>query len=270
MNNVTDELFESIKKHLTEKPNKMNAAYQHILKLEVHDKPYIVRIIPNLSKPNDTFKSYISWGWISYKTGKYMSLTSPTYTGDADIIAAVKYPLLKTGTDEQKEKAKNLKRNEYFLANVYVVDDPKNPKNNGQVKILRFKKQLHKIIMDAISGDSAEEYGSRIFDFTKNGCNLSIKVEKNDGGYNSYNSSRFKMPSDIPGMTDAKREEVFSQAHDLNTVIDPVKPSNEIHNILNEHFFAVNVATSIQSVAPTSDEQLAEEQIKKLLEEVNQ
>ena len=41
-----------------------------------------------------------------------------------------------------------------------ITDAP--PDNNGKVKILRYGKQLHKIIMDALTGDDSDDYGEFI------------------------------------------------------------------------------------------------------------
>ena len=67
-------------------------------------------------------------------------------------------------------------RSEKWLVNVYVVNDPVNPENNGKVKILRYGKQIHNIIMDAIEGEDAADLGPRIFDLGLTVLTLELKL----------------------------------------------------------------------------------------------
>ena len=151
------------------------------------------------------------------------------------------------GSAEEKEKAKKLTRRESWLANVYVVEDPSNPENNGQVKIMRFGRQLHKIIMEAIEGEDAEEFGERIFDLTENGCSLKVKVEE-QGGYPTYVSSRFAAPNKLTGVTVDTVKEVYNNVYDLENVF-PVKSYDELTTMLNEHYHGVTDG-SVEETAP--------------------
>jgi hypothetical protein len=155
--------------------------------------------------------------------------------GERDPISETRYRLLKHGTDEEKEKAETVLRRENWIANVYVVNDPVNTDNNGQMKLLRFGKQLHKIIMDAIEGEDADEFGAKIFDLSKNGCNLKIKVER-QGEFPTYVSSRFAAPSKVTGLTDSKVDDVYESITDLETVF-PAKSFDELKSMLDEHFY---------------------------------
>ncbi len=129
-----------------------------------------------------------------------------------------------------------MRRNERWLINVYVVDDPTNPENNGTLKIVRYGKQLHKIISDAIDGEGSEDFGPRIFDLSENGVNLKIKCEQ-QGDYITYVSSKFTLPKKIEGLSDSKAEEVYSSVFDLTSLI-PTKSIDELNEILDEHFMA--------------------------------
>ena len=129
-----------------------------------------------------------------------------------------------------------LTRRENWLINVYVISDPTDGENNGKVKILRFGKQLHKIIMAAIEGEDADEFGSRVFDLSENGCSLKIKVEE-QGGYSTYVSSRFASPQKIPGLIDDDSiNQVYNNVYDLESVFS-VKSYEELKDMLNEHFY---------------------------------
>jgi hypothetical protein len=233
MNTFTNKMFDSIKDALQK--NAVQSGTRNILKFE-KDKTYTVRLIPNVSSPEKTFFHYYTYDWSSFGTGQYTSVLSPTTFGQRCPITDTKFKVLRNGTDEEKAKANLLRRNERWLINAYVIDDPTNPENNGTLKIIRYGKQLHKIISDAIDGEGSEDFGPRIFDLSENGVNFKIKSEQ-QGDYISYTSSKFTMPRKVEGMTDAKAEEIYNSAFDLTSIVS-TKSHDELLEILDEHFFA--------------------------------
>ncbi len=227
----TQSMFDQIKSAMT-KTTSSNSTYKEIMRLEPGNT-YVVRFVPNIEDPGKTFFNYYSHSWESFATGQFISAVSPQTFGETDPIATAKYSLLKHGTDEEKSKAEKILRRENWLANVYVVDDPRNPDNNGQVKLLRFGRQLHKIIVEAIEGEDADDFGPRIFDLSSKGCSFKIKVER-QGEYPTYVSSRFAPPSDI-NLEEDDIDKVYRGAHDLETVFT-IKSSDELKAMLDEHF----------------------------------
>jgi len=127
-----------------------------------------------------------------------------------------------------------VRRLEKWLVNVYVVDDPTNPDNNGNVKILRYGKQLHKIITEAIEGEDAEEFGPRIFDLGPEGVNFKIKVEQ-QGDYPTYVSSRFTAAGKID-LSEDEQKGIYEGAFDLSEVFT-LKSYDELKQMLNEHYY---------------------------------
>lgn len=198
---------------------------------------YTVRLLPNfIDKTKQPFFHYYSHGWNSMATGTYISAISPSTWGERDPIIETRMRLQKFGTDQEKEQMYLLNRKENWLANVYVINDPENPDNNGQIKILRFGKQLYKIIHNAVEGEDKEEFGSRVWDLSKDGCSLKIKVEE-QGGYATYVSSRFESPKAIPGLNDSDSMlEVYNNIHNLEETF-PVKSYDELKDMLDEHYF---------------------------------
>jgi len=225
-------MFDSIKNALQKNANQSNL--KNIMKFE-KDKTYTVRLIPNVNEPEKTFFHYYTYDWSSFGTGQYTSVLSPATFGQKCPITDTKYRLMRNGSEEEKNKANLLRRNERWLVNAFVVDDPTNSDNNGSLKIIRYGKQLHKIISDAIDGEGSEDFGPRIFDMSENGVNLKIKCEQ-QGDYITYVSSKFAMPRQIEGMTEQKSIEIYNGIYDLSSVV-PTKSQDEILEILDEHFF---------------------------------
>ena len=225
-------MFESIKGAMTK--STQQSSLGNILKMKPGNT-YVVRLIPSIKEPAKTFFHHYSHGWVSEMTGQYQSAVSPQTWGERDPIAEARYRISRTGTEEEKEKARALNRRENWLVNVYVVKDPDNPENEGKIKIVKFGRQLHKIIMEAMEGEDSDEFGEKIFNLSKDGCNFRIKVEE-QGGFATYVSSRFASPSEIPGVTEGKIQEVYEQIHDLENIF-PVKSYDELQVMLNEHYY---------------------------------
>ena len=243
---MTNSMFASIKDSLA-KPAQSSSSTSNIMRLKTGNT-YTVRLLPYTPEPSKTFFHYFSHGWVSEATGQFQSAISPQTWGERDPIAEARFRIMRTGTEEEKEKAKALTRREQWLINVYVVKDPDNPENEGKVKILRFGKQLHKIIMEAIEGDDAEEFGEKIFSYPE-GCNLRVKVEE-QGGYPSYVTSRFASPSEISGVTSDNVGSIYEQAFELDKVY-PVKSYDELVTMLNEHYYGKDGESTPEPVKAT-------------------
>ena len=226
-------LFDSIKDSMEKTTGQSNRG--QFLRTEVGNT-YTVRLIPNVKDPAKTFFHYYTHGWTSFATGQYINQISPNTWGERDPIAEARYRLSKTGSEEEKSKAAAIMRRENWMVNVYVVNDPVNPDNNGTIKLLRFGRQLH-IIMEAMQGEEAEDFGPRIFDVA-NGCDFRVKVEK-QGDYPTYVSSKFGLPKTLNTDYQGGVEAIHNDAHDLESVFT-VKSYDELKETLNEHFFCVS------------------------------
>jgi hypothetical protein len=181
----------------------------------------------------DTFFHYYNMGWNSFATGQYVQALSPQTFGERCPINEERFRLSRTGSDEEKEKASALRRTEKWLVNVYVVDDPTNPENNGKVKMLRYGKQIQKIITEAIEGEDASEFGARIFDLSDEGVSFKVKCEQ-QGDYPTYVSSRFTSAGKL-NLTEEQQNEIYGQTHTLKETF-PIKSTDELNVMLNEHF----------------------------------
>ena len=234
MSTFTTSMFESIKGALTKTNEGTASKIKDYLRCEAGNT-YIVRLLPNVKDPSKTFFHYYSYGWNSFSTGELVTAISPTTWNQRDPIAEERYKILRTGTEKEKERALAIKRRENWLVSVYVVNDPVNADNNGKVKLLRFGRQLHKIIMGAIEGDEAEDLGPRIFDLSPKGCNLRIKVEK-QGDFPTYVSSKFSTPKEIEGLDEDSHKKIYNSAFDLESYVS-VKSYDELKDILAAHYY---------------------------------
>lgn len=232
MSKYTSNLFESLKETLSAK-TKTDSSFKDFMKCEP-DKTYIVRLLPNLEDSSKTRFHYWQHIFDSCVTGKKISVLCPNTYGEKCPIDEYRSKVWASKNEKLIEQAKPLRKTEKWLYNVYVVSDPTNPENNGQVKILNAGVQLQKIIQSAIDGDDSQEFGFKIFDLSENGCSLRIKVEKNEGGYPSYVSSRFMSPSKIEGIDDV--DSIYDSVKSLDSIFQR-KSYDEIKALLDTHFF---------------------------------
>jgi len=233
-------MFQSIKDALASSDNKGSATFNEIMQTRPGNT-YTVRLLPYAKDPGKSFFHYYNHGWVSYATGQYVQTLSPQTFGDRDPIAEERFRVLRTGTEEEKEKMSAVRRLEKWLVNVYVVDDPSNPENNGKVKLLRYGKQLQKIITEAIEGEDAEEFGARIFDLGEEGVSFKIKVEQ-QGDYPTYVSSRFTTAGKI-NLSEDEQKDVYDNVFDLSEVFT-LKTFDELKEMLNEHYYCKTEDTS--------------------------
>lgn len=248
MNTFTQSMFDNLKTALERNTNAGGSSYKDIMRLE-KNKTYTVRLLPNVKDATKTFFHYYSYAWESFSTGQYITNVSPTTFGERDPIAEYKFRVSKHGTPEEKSKAEKIMRRENWLVNAYVIDDPTNPANNGTIKLVRYGRQLSKIIMDAINGDDADQFGARIFDLTSNGCNLRIKVDV-QGDFPTYVSSKFLMPSELPNVKEDDVNDLYNNIIDLESVFR-VKSYDDLNEVLNEHFHGVVGTSEVNNIAVT-------------------
>ena len=239
-------LFDSLQEIISNK-NNADSSFKDFLKFE-SDKTYVVRILPNVEDMSKTWYNYKQHIWDSIAHGKKVSTLCPNTYKDKCPICEYRSKIWATKNDTLINQIKPLKKNEKWLYNVFVVKDPTNPSNEGQVKILNAGSQLQKIIDSAISGDDREEFGGKIFDLSAKGCNLRIKVEKNEGGYPSYVASKFVSPSGIDGLDDEDSiNSVYDSFKPLDTIFK-VRTYEEIKDLLDIHFLGKDSNASTPSV----------------------
>ena len=244
MSTFTKSMFASIKDALTKEGSSNKTA--DILRTKPGNS-YEVRLLPNVDDPSKTFYHYFSHGWTSFSTGQYVTALSPMTWGDRDPISEYRLNVFRNGSPEEKAKSDAIFRRENWLVNVYVVNDPDDPENNDTVKILRFGKQLHKIIMEGITGEDSDQFGEKIFDLSEAGCTFRIRCDK-QGDYPTYVSSKLLYPTKIDGMTDSRAKEVYDSCHKLDETFR-AKTYDELKQMLDEHFHCKDPSTTESSVA---------------------
>ena len=177
---------------------------------------------------------------------------SLTTNGGKDPVSEYNRILWNSGADEDKEQARKQKRKLTYIANIYVVKDPNNPQNEGQVFLYKFGKKIFDKITAAMQPEFEDEEAIDPFDFWQ-GANFKLKA-KNVAGYRNYDSSEFAAPGPLLDDDDAM-ETVWKKQYSLEefTRPDQFKSYEELEKRMNA---VLNPSQSTRRLDPeTFDEQ---------------
>jgi hypothetical protein len=149
-------------------------------------------------------------GWYIEK-----SLTS---INEKDPLGEYNSELWATGIEANKEIARKQKRRLHYVSNIYIVKDPKNPENEGQVKLFRYGKKIFEKITQAMNPQFEDDKPIDPFDFW-GGANFKLKIRKVDG-YQNYDLSEFDSSAPLFD-DDDKMEEIWKKEYSLKEILDP-------------------------------------------------
>ena len=140
--------------------------------------------------------------------------------------------LWNSGIEANKEIVRKQKRKLNYIANVYIVSDPKHPENEGQIKLFRFGKKIFDKITEAMNPQFADEQAINPFDLWA-GANFKLKIRKVEG-YQNYDKSEFESPAPLSS-DDAKLEKIWKSEHSLKemTADKEFKTYDELSTRLN-------------------------------------
>ena len=144
---------------------------------------------------------------------------SLTTLNQKDPVSEYNSTLWNSGIEANKEIARKQKRRLNYVANVYVVSDPSNPENEGQIKLFKFGKKIFDKITEAMNPEFADETPVNPFDMWE-GANFKLKI-RNVEGYRNYDKSEFAEKSALLDGDDAKLETLWKQEYSLKEFLDP-------------------------------------------------
>jgi hypothetical protein len=145
---------------------------------------------------------------------------SLTTLGQKDPVSEYNSQLWNSGIEANKEVARKQKRRLSYIANIYVVEDPKNPQNEGKVFLYKFGKKIFDKINEAMNPQFEDEKAVNPFDLWE-GANFKLKI-RNVEGYRNYDKSEFAASSALFD-DDEKLEEVWKKEYSLKEFLDPSK-----------------------------------------------
>jgi len=144
---------------------------------------------------------------------------SLTTLNQKDPVSEYNSILWNSGIEANKEIARKQKRRLTYIANILVVSDPKNPENEGQIRLYKFGKKIFDKISEAMNPEFADETPLNPFDFWE-GANFKIKIRQVEG-YRNYDKSEFDSVTPVLDGDDDKLEALWKKEYSLKEFLDP-------------------------------------------------
>jgi hypothetical protein len=154
-------------------------------------------------------------------SGKWYIENSLTTIGQKDPVSEHNSQLWNSTSDDnspQRKQAREQKRRLTYIANVMIITDPKNPENEGQIRLYKFGKKIFDKITLAMNPQYQDEKPMNPFDLW-NGANFKIKIRQVEG-YRNYDLSSFDNPSALSS-DDAELEKIWKSEYSLKEFTDP-------------------------------------------------
>lgn len=141
--------------------------------------------------------------------------------------------LWNSGIEANKEIVRKQKRKLNYIANVYIVSDPKHPENEGKVFLYKFGKKIFDKLNEAMNPQFEDEQAINPFDMWK-GANFKLKIRKVEG-YQNYDKSEFESPAPL-SQDDEELEKIWKMEHTLKDLVDDkqFKPYDELKSRLEK------------------------------------
>lgn len=144
--------------------------------------------------------------------GGWLIENCPTTKGRDCPVCESNTKLWDTGSESNKNIARDRKRKLTYISNIYVVDDPKHPENNGKVFLFKYGKKIHDMLNEAMSPTFEDEKPIYPFDLWK-GKNFKLRAKT--GTFVSYDKSAFESDCVFSDMSDEELEAVWKSEHSL-------------------------------------------------------
>ena len=173
------------------------------------------------------------WSHAFQGPGGWYIENSLTTLGKKDPVSDLNRTLWNSGQDSDKEIARKQKRKLSYYSNIYVVQDPANPSNEGRVFLYKYGKKIFDKLTEAMQPAFADETPINPFDFWK-GADFKVKIRKVEGYWN-YDKSEFAEPSTLKNFNDTELETLWKQQYSLAdfTKADKFKTFEELETRLN-------------------------------------
>jgi hypothetical protein len=170
---------------------------------------------------------------------------SRTTLSEKDPVSELNTKLWNSGTESDKEIARNRKRRLSYISNILIISDPANPQNEGKVFLYKYGKKIFDKVCEAMQPEFQDETPIVPFDFWK-GADFKLKVRK-VAGFINYDKSEFALPTALFDEDDSRLEELWNKQYSLSEFSDPsnFKSYEELTNRL-----AVVLGDDIRSAAP--------------------
>jgi hypothetical protein len=183
----------------------------------------VIRFLPAPAVDGDDALPWVRYFDHGFKgpTGKWYIENSLTTLNQKDPVSEYNSQLWNASSDDnswQRKQARDQKRRLHYVANIYVVSDPKNPQNEGKVFLFKFGKKIFDKLTLAMNPEFEGDAPVNPFDLWK-GANFKLRTRM-VAGYLNYDQSAFDNPKALSD-DDGELERIWKSEHSLKEVIAP-------------------------------------------------
>jgi len=179
----------------------------------------VIRFLPQPSVDGDDALPWVKVFNHGFQgPGGWYIENSLTTLGQKDPVSEYNTQLWNSGVEANKDVARKQKRRLSYIANIYVIEDSKNPQNEGKIFLYKFGKKIFDKINEAMNPAFEDEKPLNPFDMWK-GANFKLKIRKVEG-YQNYGKSEFESPSVLLN-DDDKLESIWKKEYSLKEFLAP-------------------------------------------------
>lgn len=173
----------------------------------------VIRFLP--AKTEDTMPFVKTYSHGFQHNGKWFIEECPTTINKECPVCQANSTLWNSGFEADKEVARSRKRRLKYIANILVLKDPKNPENEGKVKLFSFGQKIFDKLMAAMNppADYGEEPRDPFGFF--DGCIVKYK-QKKLSGYPNTDDTQVEATGDLYDGDEDKLMAILEEMVDLN------------------------------------------------------
>jgi hypothetical protein len=193
----------------------------------------VIRFLPRTTGDELPWVRIFSHGFQG-PSGKWYIENSRTTLNEKDPVGELNSKLWASNLESNREIARKQKRRMHYISNVYIISDPKNPSNEGQVKLFKYGKKIFDKIMEKAKPTFADEKPINVFDVFS-GADFRLRMRKVDG-YANYDQSSFLEPNAFLGNDESRLTSTLAKAYSLSPFLatSQFKSYEDLNRRLNE------------------------------------
>ena len=149
--------------------------------------------------------------------GWYIENCRTTMKGEKDPVTELTNRLWASEDKSNIALAREMKRKHYYISNILVVKDAKNPEAEGKVFKYKYGQKIYDKIKDKREPQFDDEQAVDVFD-PWNGANFKLKIRKVEGQRN-FDKSEFADPTSLG--SDAEIDAIWKMQHKLADIVAP-------------------------------------------------
>jgi len=182
----------------------------------------VIRFLPAPAIDGDDALPWIRYFDHGFKgpTGKWYIENSLTTINQKDPVSEYNSSLWNASSDDnswQRKQARDQKRRLHYIANIYVVSDPKNPDNEGKVFLFKFGKKIFDKLNLAMHPEYEGDTPVNPFDMWK-GANFKLRI-RTVAGYPNYDQSSFDNAKAL-SEDDSELESIWKSEYSVKEFLD--------------------------------------------------